>query len=295
MANTKISSLTSSATPLVGTEVLPIVQGSVTKQVSVANLTAGRTVAMSNATIGIGGTTSFATGIVLNGTSNAANGAYIQGQRNSSAAWFLGDTSAALGSGTGYITYVYGANPFIVYTNNGEALNITSSQDIKATLGNFVQGTAAKGINFTANTPAAGMTSQLLNWYEEGTFTPTLTFGGGSTGLVYNGQSGWYKRIGNCVQFTLFIQIQQVGSSTGSAAVGGLPFVSSNTNDRYYVIPVVLQNSALLTGAPHGLLPFNASTINLYQTATSGQANVTNANFQTYASNNLIITGTYQV
>jgi hypothetical protein len=43
MADTKISALTAATTPLAGTEVLPIVQSSTTKQVSVANLTAGRT------------------------------------------------------------------------------------------------------------------------------------------------------------------------------------------------------------------------------------------------------------
>ena len=44
MADLKISALTASTTPLAGTEVLPIVQSSTTKQVSVANLTAGRAV-----------------------------------------------------------------------------------------------------------------------------------------------------------------------------------------------------------------------------------------------------------
>jgi hypothetical protein len=43
MADLKISALPASTTPLAGTEVLPIVQSSTTKQVSVANLTAGRT------------------------------------------------------------------------------------------------------------------------------------------------------------------------------------------------------------------------------------------------------------
>tara|TARA_R110000868_G_scaffold190243_1_gene433873 strand:- start:1644 stop:2861 length:1218 start_codon:yes stop_codon:yes gene_type:complete len=42
MADTKISALPASTTPLAGTEVLPIVQSNSTKQVSVANLTAGR-------------------------------------------------------------------------------------------------------------------------------------------------------------------------------------------------------------------------------------------------------------
>jgi hypothetical protein len=48
MADLKISALTASTTPLAGTEVLPIVQSSTTKQVSVANLTAGRSVGASN-------------------------------------------------------------------------------------------------------------------------------------------------------------------------------------------------------------------------------------------------------
>ena len=44
MADVKISGLPSSTTPLAGTEVLPIVQSGATKQVSIANVTAGRDV-----------------------------------------------------------------------------------------------------------------------------------------------------------------------------------------------------------------------------------------------------------
>ena len=47
MANAKISALASATTPLAGTEVLPVVQGGITEQVSVANLTAGRDVSAS--------------------------------------------------------------------------------------------------------------------------------------------------------------------------------------------------------------------------------------------------------
>jgi hypothetical protein len=48
MADTKISALPASTTPLAGTEVLPIVQSSTTKKVSVENLTLGRSVGASN-------------------------------------------------------------------------------------------------------------------------------------------------------------------------------------------------------------------------------------------------------
>ena len=47
MANSKISALPAASTPLAGTEVLPVVQGGITEQVSVANLTAGRDVSAS--------------------------------------------------------------------------------------------------------------------------------------------------------------------------------------------------------------------------------------------------------
>jgi hypothetical protein len=54
MADTKISALPASTTPLAGTEVLPIVQGGATKQVSVANLTAGRAISATQLTLSTG-------------------------------------------------------------------------------------------------------------------------------------------------------------------------------------------------------------------------------------------------
>jgi hypothetical protein len=53
MADVKISGLPASTVPLAGTEVLPIVQGGATKQVSVANLTAGRPIAASTVTTAV--------------------------------------------------------------------------------------------------------------------------------------------------------------------------------------------------------------------------------------------------
>jgi hypothetical protein len=54
MADTKISALPASTTPLAGTEVLPIVQSGTTKQVSVANLTAGRAISATELTLTAG-------------------------------------------------------------------------------------------------------------------------------------------------------------------------------------------------------------------------------------------------
>jgi len=54
MADSKISALPASTVPLAGTEVLPIVQSSTTKQVSVANLTAGRAISATQLTLTTG-------------------------------------------------------------------------------------------------------------------------------------------------------------------------------------------------------------------------------------------------
>lgn len=54
MADLKISQLSASTTPLAGTEVVPIVQNGATKNVSVANLTAGRAVSAASMTLSTG-------------------------------------------------------------------------------------------------------------------------------------------------------------------------------------------------------------------------------------------------
>ena len=54
MADKKISALTAASTPLAGTEVLPIVQSGSTVKVSVANLTLGRAISATQATLTTG-------------------------------------------------------------------------------------------------------------------------------------------------------------------------------------------------------------------------------------------------
>lgn len=63
MADLKISQLPNASTPLAGTEVLPIVQAGVTDQVTVDNLTAGRSVP--------------AASVVVTGSTAPANGLYL--------------------------------------------------------------------------------------------------------------------------------------------------------------------------------------------------------------------------
>lgn len=101
----------------------------------------------------------------------------------------------------------------------------TFTSDQTLSTGNLIQGTAAKGVNFTANTPAAGKTSQLLNWYEEGTWTATLT-GSATAPNTPVTATAYYTRIGNIVHvFASFGNADTTGAS-GDLQVTGLPFAS---------------------------------------------------------------------
>ena len=83
------------------------------------------------------------------------------------------------------------------------------------------------GIDFTASGTGGSTTpsSHLLNDYEEGTWSPTLTFGGGATGIAYDANTGgsWTK-IGRMVYIHGRLQLSNKGSSTGTALITNLPF-----------------------------------------------------------------------
>jgi hypothetical protein len=107
-----------------------------------------------------------------------------------------------------------------------DAANSFTGDQTLAT-GNIVQGTAAKGFEFSANTAAAGMTSELLNWYEEGTWTPV---DGSGAGLTFSSVAGYYTRIGRQV-VAVFSLTYPITADASAARVAGLPFTSANTGN----------------------------------------------------------------
>lgn len=120
---------------------------------------------------------------------------------------------------TGNVAYFgTGTNtPINVVVNGSTVFAFNTSE-------NLVVGTAGKGIDFSANTGAAGMTSELLNWYEEGTWTPVDNSGGG---LTFTVSFANYTRIGR--QVTLVARIVwPTTSDTNSVQIGGVPYTSSH-------------------------------------------------------------------
>jgi hypothetical protein len=132
----------------------------------------------------------------------------------------------------------------LVFSTSPSITTPTLVGDATLSTGNLVQGTAAKGFNFTANTPASGMASQLLNWYEHGNGTPTVGLTTSGSVTLGGGATFQYTRIGNLVTFSFEFQITGTSSPVGAIKVN-LPFTSSN-----YSAGSVRLYSVTFTGSP---------------------------------------------
>ena len=224
MSNTKISALSSASTPLSGSEIVPINQSGTTDSVSVANLTAGRAVSMLSANIGNASSQNSVFNTVV-GSASATNSGLVIVTGSTGKGW-LGFNNANNASIPGQVTYNFSTNVLDFYSSGTYTF---SNGNVTLSIGNLVQGTAGKGINFTANTPKAGMTSQLLNWYEEGTWTPSVTSSGGSLTTVGT-VSGSYTRIGRVINLFFNIAITVNGTGSGSILVANIPFIPNAAN-----------------------------------------------------------------
>jgi hypothetical protein len=167
MADLKISQLPAATTPLAGSEVLPIVQSGTTKQVSVDDLTAGKTVLASIVTATTVNATTFdtnvaAAGVTLVGTTLAADGT---------------DTNIDVNitpKGTGAVALADAllSRPTLKdYAIEGSAIGSTgATRTFDLSVANFFSATLDQACTFTfSNPPASG---------DFGCFVLELTNGG---------------------------------------------------------------------------------------------------------------------
>ena len=136
-------------------------------------------------------------------------------------------------------TYVWPTNTNYLQLTGGTltgdlalGTNDLSAQDITSTTltttgaitsgGNIVMA-SGNGIDFSANANDAGMTSELLDDYEEGNWTPGVESGGWS-GINSNSLTAKYVKIGRLVHVQAYIE-GLTGSGNGTAMrLNGLPF-----------------------------------------------------------------------
>jgi hypothetical protein len=282
MADKTISALTGASTPLAGTEVLPIVQGGSTVKVSIGNVTAGRPMSALSGSFGTG-TPAYSIGGTQVGITNTSANAYLSiygGVGSTNGGFLLGGNNA---ENFANLFWSNGSNFMQIATtpvSSKVQFNIAGVVAGDITTNGFAPA-AGKGIDFSANSHAAGMTSELLNDYEEGTWTAGVSFGGGSTGVTYSNNAGYYTRVGNIVTVSCYLVLSNKGSSTGAARITGLPFTCVNNAAGYSALSVLPLNVTFI-GQLSGYANVNDTTIDLVPSTGVALTDVGFANNSTF-------------
>ena len=181
-----------------------------------------------------------------------------------------------------------GTNRFTIDTSGNATVNS----------GNLVIGTAGKGIDFSATSDSSGtMSSELLDDYEEGSWTPTITGGAITTNGAY------YTKVGRVVHWYLYGTITNTANDSTQFRIYGLPYtVGGNSTglNNYYgnVASFNYTQSANNTGITNlGILTHGAQNYIYFHFVGTGDSNPpVNSFFHSHLLNQgFIISGVYFV
>ncbi len=172
----------------------------------------------------------------------------------------------------GPLTGTTGIGATITHHGHAQFAGVCTATSSTVSSGNVVIGTAGKGIDYSAQSgAAAGMTSELLDHYEEGTFSPTFGASNGSSTAAYSTQSGKYTRIGNIVHVQIRITLSSLSTNSHSHAwISGLPIASAERTATSSIICGGMQNSGYNSFPIAGRTEAGATRIELFQATNGG-------------------------
>ena len=184
-----------------------------------------------------GTTISLSSGNMIIGTANAASALTISdyglltmtvGASSNPRISFAGTNV----SGTHFIQLDRGSgastSSFEVYLNGATKFEVKADGNVEIADGSLVIANAGDGINFGATSDASGMSAEVLDDYEEGSWTPRVTDGtdvAQSNGTYTRGD---YTKIGRLVHCSGQIVLTSLGSASGAIQMGGFPFINQN-------------------------------------------------------------------
>ena len=130
------------------------------------------------------------------------------------------------------------------------------------------------GISFAATSDGTTMSSELLDDYEEGEFTPGFSGASGApSGVSYSHRTGSYTKIGRSVTCHIYLALSSWSSGpSGDMIISALPFTCRNDTDSYAAANIGYADGFTSSDAPQtGYVPIDNTKINL-QTNQSNDA-----------------------
>ena len=136
-----------------------------------------------------------------------------------------GDAASTLATSAGNITIdAQGSDTDVIIKGTDGGSDITALT-IDMSDGGILQTRA--GVGFPA-TQVASTGANVLDEYEEGTFTPGVAPASGSFSATGT-QAGYYTKIGKMVHIQISSTITTAGSASGTTTLSSLPFASAST------------------------------------------------------------------
>ena len=163
---------------------------------------------------------------------------------------------------------VFGSERIVPCTSTGAFED--GLQDLGYSSGRFKDLYLSGGV-YLGGTGAANK----LDGYEEGTWTPILSFGGGTTGIGYGQQSGTYTKIGNIVCANFTIVLNSKGSSGGAAVVSALPYAVGFANHAFFIY----SDRVTTTGGVVAGYINSGTSIKLYNQVSGSNSTLSNSEF----------------
>ena len=160
---------------------------------------------------------------------SSTNNGYAQvefkhGSASSAWIWHNANSTTGFGGANSLNFYNGNAADYAFFSGgNNERFRIKSDGNVQITDGNLVLA-SGHGIDFSAAGNASGMSSELLDDYEEGTFTPNDASG---AGLTFVEAAGIYTKVGRMVHVQVRVKYPST-SNNSYVSIGGLPFSATN-------------------------------------------------------------------
>lgn len=167
----------------------------------------------------------------------------------------------------------YTGNPATDYANLTKSISdYLLSLEAKGSL-------AIEAANITATNGIIFPSGTMDDFKDTTTWTPGVSFGGGTTGITYTTQTGSYFKLGDWYFFNGFVELSNKGSSTGDAVITGLPAAIRNNNDSYGSLHIYLFGVTFANQHQARLVP-GGTTISLNEVTEAGTpTTLTDANF----------------
>ena len=192
-----------------------------------------------------------------------------------------GDTDANL-----FYTDATNSRVGVGLINPAEKLDVVGNIKLS---GNVVVA-SGQGIDFSATSHPAGMTSELLADYEEGTWTATMVPSTSGT-ITLSNNGGTYTKIGRTVTINAALKVASVSSPVGYFTINGLPF-SGGAGATFRCSISILGDAMEITMTTSLTASMQSGTV-LYVFKYSGTGSQANCAQDVKANSEFFIGGTY--